>query len=100
MEKNGVRLGELVGGILNGVKTGLNDAFVITAAQRQELIEASPQSADLIRPHIVGDDIRKFGIESRQRFPGSREHLASMPAWQGGATAEDLIRADRDGRGW
>lgn len=38
--------------------------------------------------------------QSRKRFPGSAEHLATMPAWQGGATAEDVIRADRDGRGW
>lgn len=38
--------------------------------------------------------------KARKVFPGSREHLATMPPWQGGPTAEELIRADRDGRGW
>ncbi len=36
----------------------------------------------------------------RKLFKGSREHLATMPQWSGGPTAEEIIRADRDGRGW
>lgn len=36
---------------------------------------------------------------SRKPFSGTREHLAKMPPWQGGPTAEELIREDRDGRG-
>jgi len=36
----------------------------------------------------------------RKVFPGSLAHLATMPAWTGGPTAEEIIRADRDGRGW
>ena len=36
----------------------------------------------------------------RKVFGGAARHLASMPAWKGGPTAEELIRADRDGRGW
>ncbi|HVJ44793.1 MAG TPA: type II toxin-antitoxin system prevent-host-death family antitoxin [Luteolibacter sp.] len=35
----------------------------------------------------------------RKVFRGSREHLAKMPPWRGGPTAEELIREDRDGRG-
>jgi prevent-host-death family protein len=33
-------------------------------------------------------------------FTGTREHLAKMPPWQGGPTAEEIIREDRDSRGW
>ena len=33
-------------------------------------------------------------------FTGTREHLAEMPPWQGGPTAEEIIREDRDSRGW
>ena len=33
-------------------------------------------------------------------FTGTWEHLKKMPPWRGGPTAEDIIRADRDGRGW
>lgn len=37
---------------------------------------------------------------TRRPFSGTREHLKSMPKWKGGLTAEEIIRADRDGRGW
>jgi prevent-host-death family protein len=33
-------------------------------------------------------------------FTGTREHLAKMPPWTGGPTAEEIIREDRDSRGW
>jgi prevent-host-death family protein len=33
-------------------------------------------------------------------FTGTWEHLKKMPPWRGGPTAEEIIRADRDGRGW
>jgi prevent-host-death family protein len=38
--------------------------------------------------------------EQRKVFTGTWEHLKKMPPWRGGATAEEIIRADRDGRGW
>jgi len=33
-------------------------------------------------------------------FTGTREHLAKMPPWTGGPSAEEIIREDRDSRGW
>ena len=38
--------------------------------------------------------------ESRKVFTGTWEHLKKMPPWRGGPTAEEIIREDRDGRGW
>ena len=38
--------------------------------------------------------------EARKVFTGTWEHLKKMPPWRGGPTAEEIIRADRDGRGW
>ena len=35
----------------------------------------------------------------RKVFPGSAEHLKTIPL-RPGPSAEELIRADRDGRGW
>ena len=44
----GTPLGEFVKGHINyGIKTGLNEAFVIDQAKRDELIEEDPQSAEL-----------------------------------------------------
>ncbi len=40
------------------------------------------------------------GGAQRRPFAGSREHLKTMPPWRGGATAEDIVREDRDARGW
>jgi prevent-host-death family protein len=36
----------------------------------------------------------------RAVFTGTREHLKTMPPWRGGPTADELVREDRDGRGW
>jgi antitoxin (DNA-binding transcriptional repressor) of toxin-antitoxin stability system len=33
-------------------------------------------------------------------FTGTAEHLAKMPPWRGGPTADEIIREDRDSRGW
>ena len=44
-----------------------------------------------------------FGASHKKRgkpFTGTREHLAKMPAWQGCPTSEEIIREDRDSRGW
>ena len=50
------------------------------------------------KPKAVLSPVSKH--KSRNVFTGTREHLKTMPPWRGGPTAEDLIRADRDGRGW
>ena len=36
----------------------------------------------------------------RKGFSGAAEHLRSMPLQTEGPFAEEIIRADRDGRGW
>lgn len=34
-----------------GIKTGFNDAFIISGAKKDELIAADPKSAEIIRPN-------------------------------------------------
>jgi len=38
--------------------------------------------------------------EARKVFTGMGDHLKSMPMQTKGPFADDIIRADRDGRGW
>jgi len=38
--------------------------------------------------------------QPRKVFTGTLEHLKSMPMQTEGPFAEEIIRADRDGRGW
>lgn len=69
MEAAGIPLGEYVGKqIYYGIKTGFNTAFVIDSATRNALIYQDSRSAELIKPLAVGDDIRKWRIEPRDRW--------------------------------
>ncbi len=70
MKKIGVPLGDYVKGkIYRGVLTGLNEAFVIDAETRKRLIKEDPKSTDLIKPFVVGDDVRKYRINlTNERF--------------------------------
>ena len=43
-----------------GVKTGFNDAFIITGKERAELIKLDPKSAEIIRPILRGRDIKRY----------------------------------------
>jgi adenine-specific DNA-methyltransferase len=45
-----------------GIKTGLNDAFIISGAQKEELIASDPKSAEIIRPILRGRDIKRYGF--------------------------------------
>ena len=38
--------------------------------------------------------------QQRQVFRGAAAHLKTMPPWRGGPTAEEIVREDRDARGW
>jgi hypothetical protein len=61
IQKAGIPLGEYVEGkIFYGIKTGLNKAFVIDEATRQKLIQEDPKSAELIKPFLVGRDIKRY----------------------------------------
>lgn len=57
----GVPLGTYVGGkIYYGIKTGLNEAFVIDEATRERLIAEDPRSAEVIKPFLAGRDVKRY----------------------------------------
>ena len=85
----GTPFGKFVRGhIFMGVKTGLNEAFVIGQERRDELINADARSERLIKPWLRGKDIRRWhpkwagkyiifanrGIQIKH-FPAIHEHL-------------------------
>jgi adenine-specific DNA-methyltransferase len=43
-----------------GIKTGLNEAFIIDAKTRQELIAKDPKSEEIIKPILRGRDTRRY----------------------------------------
>jgi predicted type IV restriction endonuclease len=69
MKKSGTPLGEYVGGkIYRGILTGLNEAFVIDRETRDRLIGKDPKCSALIKRFAIGDYIRKYRIEGKERF--------------------------------
>ena len=60
IEAVGVPLKDWDVSINYGIKTGLNDAFIITGEKKDELIAADPKSAEIIRPILRGRDIKRY----------------------------------------
>jgi hypothetical protein len=54
--------------ILYGIKTGLNEAFVIDSEIRAALIAEDHRSSELIKPFVVGRDIKRYEPLSQERF--------------------------------
>ncbi|HEY8259777.1 MAG TPA: N-6 DNA methylase [Methylosinus sp.] len=88
-------LREIYGAPLWGVKTGLNDAFVIDASTRDRLIAADARSAELLKPYLRGAhigrwtiaperlfliDLPKGAIDDISRFPAIAAHLTPLRA--------------------
>ncbi len=53
--------------IRRGVLTGLNEAFFIDAATRDRFIAEDPKSTEIIKPLVIGEDIKRYAIESNDR---------------------------------
>ncbi len=50
------------------MKTGLNTAFIINAAKREELIRQDNRLGDIIKPLIMGDHIRRWHVEQIEEW--------------------------------
>jgi adenine-specific DNA-methyltransferase len=86
LRANGTPLATCVNGrFYYGIKTGLNEAFVIDRATRNRLIREDRKSADLIKPWIRGKDIKRWTHEFHEfyviiiRF-GFHTELKNYPA--------------------
>jgi len=69
MERESVPLKAWLGDrkINYGIKTGFNKAFFIDEKTRTRLIAEDPKSAELIKPLVVGKDIKRYEIEYKRR---------------------------------
>ncbi|NJL04328.1 MAG: N-6 DNA methylase [Chloroflexaceae bacterium] len=102
----GTPLGEYVQGrFYYGIKTGLNEAFVVDQATRDALIAAHPSSAELLKPFLRGRDVKRWAVHDPKlwliftrrgvdinKYPAIYEHLKQfkdrlMPGVAGGRKA-------------
>jgi len=69
LKSNSIPLGEYVGGrIRRGILTGFNEAFIIGGPTRARLIAEDPKSAEIIKPFVVGEDVRKYMLDFQDRY--------------------------------
>src|SRR5208282_3896471 len=73
-----------------GVTTGLNEAFMIDNKTRKVLIAKDKRSAELIKPLVEGEDIRRWVFHNKdlsliftrrgidiEKYPAIKEHLSN-----------------------
>jgi type I restriction-modification system DNA methylase subunit len=53
---------------LYGIKTGLNDAFILTREERDAILERSTKTGDpspaLLKPFLIGENLKRWHVES------------------------------------
>lgn len=69
LRRAGLPLGTYVGGrFYYGIKTGLNEAFVVDRATRDRLIAAHPSSAEVLKPFLRGRDVKRWHATFAEQY--------------------------------
>ncbi len=70
VRKMGKKTGEFVTEeqIFYGIKTGLNEAFVIDLETRDRLIAEDPKAAKIIKPFLAGRDIKRYQVPKTDKY--------------------------------
>jgi type I restriction-modification system DNA methylase subunit len=93
------------GSPLYGIKTGLNEAFVIDRATKDKLIQQDPNSAELLKPFLEGKDLKKWYAAPRdlwliftrrgtdiEKYPAIKAHLEKY--------SNALLKRSSTGHSW
>ncbi|MCX6135916.1 MAG: Eco57I restriction-modification methylase domain-containing protein [Ignavibacteriales bacterium] len=74
LNSTGIALADYVNGnIFYGIKTGLNEAFVINGDTKKKLLQQDPSATDLIKPFLAGRVIKRYAS------PMGVNHLILIP---------------------
>jgi type I restriction-modification system DNA methylase subunit len=77
-------LKDVYGSPLYGIKTGLNEAFVIDGETKKRLISQNPNSAELLKPFLEGKNLKKWHVQSSDLWiiyiPKNRIKVDDYPA--------------------
>ncbi|MCA9917255.1 MAG: Eco57I restriction-modification methylase domain-containing protein [Anaerolineales bacterium] len=77
--------------VFYGLKTGLNKAFVIDEETKNQLVQAHSGSADLLKPFLVGRDIKRY-----QKLPQNKFLIFIPSGW----TNSQINNKNIDGWTW
>lgn len=86
-----------------GVKTGFNEAFIITGKTKDELIAEDPKSVEVIRPILRGRDIKKYSFSYADLwlislFPSRHYNIDDYPAIKRHLLSFGMERLEQTGR--
>ena len=86
-----------------GIKTGYNDAFIISTKKKDELIATDPKSAELIRPILRGRDIKRYEYTFADlwliaTFPSRKYDIDEYPAVKKYLLSFGLERLEQTGK--
>jgi type I restriction-modification system DNA methylase subunit len=77
-------LKQVYGSPLYGIKTGLNEAFVVETPTKEQLCRDDPRSAELLKPFLEGKDLKRWRAEPRGLWiiyiPKNRVKIDDYPA--------------------
>lgn len=69
LRRAGQPLGDYVNGrFYYGIKTGLNEAFVVNRATHDTLVAEHPSSADLLKPFLRGRDVKRWRVQFAEQY--------------------------------
>ena len=69
LREKGILLSDYARGKIHyGIKTGYNEAFVIDAETRNKLIKEDPKSEEILKPFVMGRDIKRYEPLKRERY--------------------------------
>lgn len=84
MKEVSVPLGEYVNkNFYRGILTGLNEAFVIDRRTRDQLISEDSNSAEIIKPLIIGRDVKRYDIDYQKRYLIFTRHGTDISRYKG-----------------
>ena len=86
-----------------GIKTGFNEAFIITGKIKDALIAEDPKSAEVIRPILRGRDIKKYSFSYADLwlislFPSRHYNIDDYPAIKRHLLSFGMERLEQTGR--
>lgn len=91
LKSKGITLEKYVEGkVFYGIKTGLNEAFVLSETEKNSLIAKDEKSRELIKPFLIGREVKRYSA------PVGGSYLILIPR---GWTREKSNNA-RDAWGW
>ena len=102
IQASGIALSNWNLAINYGIKTGCNEAFLISTSKKDELIAADPKSAELIRPILRGKDVKRYEYNFADQwiiatFPSCKYDIDQYSAIKQHLLSFDIERLEQTG---